>query len=417
MPVIKSKWSRKYNKCVKCGGTEYPHKGNGLCQRCYEKRARRRDTSHIKRDRRRSSASSKKVILESLTEEVLKKEYSVLGKSLIDIAREFNCTRQYIYRLLVKYGIARRTKSEARKIAIEQKKLKFEKEVDGHLETIYLGNWTVNRNFFKTWTPQMAYVLGFIFADGSLYEARKSCEISQNYPEILEKIKVLMSCDKKLYKNKNWPRGYIYHLDLTDKEIYEDLIKVGLTPSKSLNVKFPEMPTECIRHFIRGCWDGDGSIYYEKKTDKIRASYISGSLKFIEGMLDELVKAGFPERTIYTNRSKKKGKRPTIYSFKFHGFQCQQLCHYLYDNVPQSQYLKRKHDIFESCLKKPYKKGNYRVTRVRKISKLIRTFCVRYIDQGTWKSKYFLTDEEADKFSAKLLKLGKFVDSSIGRKT
>jgi hypothetical protein len=79
MPVLTSKWSIKYNRCVKCGGTEYPHKGNGLCQRCYEKRARRRDTSHIKRDRRRSSASSKKVILKSLTEEVLKKEYSVLG--------------------------------------------------------------------------------------------------------------------------------------------------------------------------------------------------------------------------------------------------------------------------------------------------------------------------------------------------
>jgi len=374
MPVLASKWSIKYNRCVKCGGTEYPHKGNGLCQRCYEKRARRRDTSHIKRDRRRSSASSKKVILESLTEEVLKKEYSVLDKSLIDIAREYNCTRQYIYKLLKKYGIVRRTKSEARKIAIKQKKLKFEKEVDGQLETVYLGDWTVNRDFFKTWTPQMAYVLGFIYADGSLDDGKKRnpeskttstsprCSISQKSPEILEKIKALMSCDKKLYKAKNRPRGYIYHLDLTDEEIYEDLLKLGLTPAKSLNVKFPEMPTECIRHFIRGCWDGDGSVYFEKRRPgEMRASFVSGSVQFIKRIVLELYKVGIGKDRLnnrfYKNHSIQ--EKLTIYRQPYKQARyirissktkCERLFHYFYDEVDESLYLKRKYEVFKKVL-------------------------------------------------------------------
>jgi hypothetical protein len=30
-------WSRKYERCVKCGGTEYPHQGHGLCYICYQR--------------------------------------------------------------------------------------------------------------------------------------------------------------------------------------------------------------------------------------------------------------------------------------------------------------------------------------------------------------------------------------------
>jgi hypothetical protein len=291
---------------------------------------------------------------------------------------------------LNKYGIPRRTLSEARKIAIERKKLKFEKEVDGELETVYLGGWTVNRDFFKTWTPQMAYVLGFIYADGTLDAGKKNtktkttiapprCSISQKSPEILEKIKVLMSCNRKLYKTKNRPRGYIYRLDLTDKEIYEDLLKVGLTPAKSLNVKFPEMPTECIRHFIRGCWDGDGSVYLEKRKDldykasvrlgkkveyvkdiRLGASFVSGSKEFIERIVLELYKVGVGrDRLIEPAFIKPREyliKGLTIYRYphkqaryiKMGGKKkCERLFHYFYDGVDESLYLKRKYEVFK----------------------------------------------------------------------
>ena len=32
----------------------------------------------------------------------------------------------------------------------------------------------INENFFKTWSPKMAYVLGFIIADGSAEDVRKT---------------------------------------------------------------------------------------------------------------------------------------------------------------------------------------------------------------------------------------------------
>jgi hypothetical protein len=32
----------------------------------------------------------------------------------------------------------------------------------------------INENFFKTWSPKMAYILGLIFADGAIEDVRNS---------------------------------------------------------------------------------------------------------------------------------------------------------------------------------------------------------------------------------------------------
>jgi intein/homing endonuclease len=35
---------------------------------------------------------------------------------------------------------------------------------------------------------------------------------------------------------------------------------MGMVPNKSLVLKFPDIPKEMYRHFIRGYFDGDGSL-------------------------------------------------------------------------------------------------------------------------------------------------------------
>ena len=361
------KWSTKYDKCVMCGEFKLRHVAGGLCEVCYENETRKRHESHIKRDKFGRPTSFRKGISERLTGELLEKEYTVMGKSLIDIAREYNCTKQYILKLLKKHNISRRTKAEARKLAIQRKKIGFEKEVDGQLETVYFENWTVNKDFFKSWTPQMAYVLGFIFTDGTLYEGKRrhprsksvstapGFQISQKFPEVLEKIKVLMSCDKRLYKRKNWPKGYLYTLDILNQDMYRDLLSLGLTLAKSKIVKFPEMPPEYIRHFIRGCWDGDGSVFLRTSSKMIRTSFNSGSKEFIEKMLFHLEKAGLPERTIY----KYKGRE--CYYFKFSHKDSIKLFHYFYDGVDSSMYLERKYKIFKTAADYFEKEGQHKL--------------------------------------------------------
>ena len=78
-----------------------------------------------------------------------------------------------------------------------------------------------------------------------------------------------MDCEAKLYFSKERVYGKIkagalYQFNISNEKIYDDVVSLGLTPNKSLTMQFPNMPNEFIRHFIRGCWDGDGSVFVDK---------------------------------------------------------------------------------------------------------------------------------------------------------
>ena len=136
-------------------------------------------------------------------------------------------------------------------------------------------------------------------------------------------------------------RGEIYQIRVQHNKVYDDLLKLGLTPNKSLTIKFPPIPPEHVRHFIRGCWDGDGSVYIDSGSGTIRASFVSGSYDFIQGMLNELEREGFRKRKPYELTRKSKS-----YYFRVTGSECNKLYHYLYDDVPPTKYLERKYEIF-----------------------------------------------------------------------
>ena len=61
-------------------------------------------------------------IIPLLTREKVEELYYKQKKSLQDIAKEYGCTRQWIFLLMEKYGLKRRTLSEATKEAIKQGK-------------------------------------------------------------------------------------------------------------------------------------------------------------------------------------------------------------------------------------------------------------------------------------------------------
>lgn len=332
-------WSRKYNKCIICGSVTRKHVAKGLCTKCYQFENEKKQKKHP----RTFGVATKTLKKEYIVEEYLNKK-----RSMGDIARDCYCTRQFIYKKIKSYNIPLRDKSSARKLALERKKLKFERiNENGKSHFVELQKLNFNVDFFSYWSPEMAWVLGLIFSDGTLKKTRPYFRIYQKEPEVLNKIKTLMKCNVKLiHRKKNSYKGVVsgdlFTLQIYNQKSYDDLLKLGLKPDKSLDIEFPQMPPEYVRHFIRGCWDGDGSVYIERERGKIRASYISGSFNFIKGMLYELEKAGLPKRTIYTTKRKNKS-----YYFRFHGSQCEKLYHYLYDNVPREQYLEIKHDIFE----------------------------------------------------------------------
>ncbi len=341
------KWSLKHEECINCGTTKITHAGRGLCRSCYNFNNENQTKDH----RRIRGIAGKK-----LTREYLVEEYLIKQKSLNDIAKECFCTRQFVYKKMREFKIPSRDQKTASALAYRKGKvIGTTIDEDGQKHTVIYQKKDVNEDFFSSWSNETVYVLGIIYSDGNVYQKGHyyKLSITQKEPELLNKIKFLMNCNAKLtFTKKRGVAGELYSLSVQNKKIYEDLIKLGLTPNKSLTTDFPNIPQEYVRHFVRGCWDGDGSVYIGTRSGSIRASFTSGSLNFIKGMLNELEKAGLKKRTIYTL----KRKNPSYY-FRFSGFsQCKDLYHYLYDDVPPEQYLERKCNVFKDYFEDRKKK-------------------------------------------------------------
>jgi hypothetical protein len=282
-----------------------------------------------------------------LTKEKLKKLYFKQNKSLEDIAKEYGCSRIHISKIMKKYGLIRRTQSMARIEAI--KKGKFEK----------LGYADFDERFFSKWSPGMAWALGLLFTDGQIHS--NVVEFASVDIDLLEKVRTLFQLSKPIQKRtQSYDKSkHIYAFAFSHPKIAEDLRKLGLHEKKSLDLIFPDVPEECMRHFIRGCWDGDGSIFFDQ--NRLVASYISGSKTFVERLVQELYNVGiyrlgkkFENDELWLEFADgrfplriHKDKRANAFYIKIQTREnIRKLFHYFYDGVEESVYLTRKYNIY-----------------------------------------------------------------------
>jgi len=125
----------------------------------------------------------------------------------------------------------------------------------------------------------MAYLLGLIYADGTIKDVRissRTCYIavSSNDLDLLEQVRKVLSSTHKIYTRKSrmvkfsdhkiYKCSTSYILRVGNKMIYQDLVNLGLTPRKSLKIQLPDVPVEYFNFFLRGYFDGDGSLYVTK---------------------------------------------------------------------------------------------------------------------------------------------------------
>ncbi|PAQ15481.1 hypothetical protein CD798_06755 [Bacillaceae bacterium SAOS 7] len=137
----------------------------------------------------------------------------------------------------------------------------------------------VNEDFFKTWTQEMAWVLGLFVADGTINKQVHSLSLTQKDERILRLVATCMEADYVLAPVA--PTRSTPTLIINSKEIKQDLKKLGITPNKSLTIPFPDVPDEFLPSFIRGVIDGDGWVDHEGYTMNIT----TGSQLFAEGLL------------------------------------------------------------------------------------------------------------------------------------
>ncbi len=160
---------------------------------------------------------------------------------------------------------------------------------------------TLNQDFFKKWSIEMAYVLGFFAADGSmLINKRGSCfiEFTSTDKILLEHIQKASGSNHGIsvrpFRNQNWKEQY--RLQIGSKEWFGDLTAHGFTQHKSSTLTFPNIPDKYLGSFVRGYFDGDGCVYLNELqfADRHRKRWIlmtlftSGSRDFLEELLARL---------------------------------------------------------------------------------------------------------------------------------
>jgi hypothetical protein len=180
----------------------------------------------------------------------------------------------------------------------------------------------VNHHFFSAWNPEMAYVLGFWFADGWMSQPDKDCHITFVTKDLahLQLIQRTMQSEQAIYARSDGCSS----LTMGSKQLWHDLFNLGGLPAKSLIVDMPYIPQDVVRHFIRGFIDGDGSLYWETVPRKRPMLSILGGISFLERLtliIDEETGVGMARVWGYAHRT------PTI---AYTGIKAKVLAKWLY---------------------------------------------------------------------------------------
>ena len=218
--------------------------------------------------------------------------------------------------------------------------------------------YPIQEDFFdKIDTEEKAYILGLLYADGYNNTDRNSVNLGlkESDKEILDKITNLIQPTKPLqYVDTSASRKNIgfensqneYRLVIANKHISERLVELGCGKAKTHNLIFPteeQVPSHLIRHFVRGYFDGDGSV----SGDKQKQFCFVGTIDFLLPLQQILVKELNFSKTKLDRRHKDIDNN--IRSLRYCGVnQCITFRDWLYKDA--TIYLERKKNIFDSYI-------------------------------------------------------------------
>ena len=202
--------------------------------------------------------------------------------------------------------------------------------------------------FDKINTEEKAYFLGFLYADGYNNTDRNSVNLSlkEDDKEILEILNNLLQPNKPLqyveFKAANFSNQY--RLVIANKHISQKLVELGCGKAKTHTLTFPtkeQVPSHLIRHFVRGYFDGDGSV----SGDKQKQFCFVGTIDFLLPLQQILIKELNLSKTKLDCRHK--GRDNEIRSLRYCGInQCIKFRDWLYEGA--TIYLERKKNMFDT---------------------------------------------------------------------
>lgn len=187
----------------------------------------------------------------------IKEHYMNTNKSVKEVSNDFGLSHTSVLYRLKKEGIDTKTR---RKFSIDDN---FFEEID---------------NQYK------AYSAGFIFADGynNTDNGRISISIVAEDSDVLEKINSCCNNENTIKEKEiNNGRNQV-QTTLSSSQLSNDLENMGCIKNKSLSLTYPSkhIPYKLNKDFLRGYFDGDGSISFNRKANSYLFS-LCGTKEFL----------------------------------------------------------------------------------------------------------------------------------------
>lgn len=251
--------------------------------------------------------------------------------SLQKISKNFNSSPLTIRNILVENNI-------------EIRDCKIATAIKNNQDRFTNRKYHLNYNYFDNLNSYNSYVLGFIMADGGVYNGRLKIQLQESDYKMLEYIKKQLEYTGEISYviNKIKEKEYkTCKLSISSIDLCEKLKEYGIIENKSLIVKFPKnIPNEYEIDFIKGYFDGNG---FTKSGKYLRCGFCSGSKEMMHDINKILQKYGLSNRTIH----KKRGFN--TYTIEYSSKECK-IIYDLFYIKSNTFSLSRKKNVFESHL-------------------------------------------------------------------
>jgi len=284
-----------------------------------------------------------------MNKEEIKKLY-LSGMEIKNIAELFNSDYKTIWRILKKLDV-----KIVRKV----------KELD--------------HNFFENFTIESCYWAGFIAADGCVSDKGLFITLWKNDIHHIGLFRKNIKSNTEISENvKTQKSGKVTEncgISLYSPKIVKDLfINFNIVRNKSKIIEPPlKIPNDLIKHYIRGYFDGDGSISWHKHNNTPRIEFATGSknlIKWIKLILEENIEILGRPKILIDNKW-------GIYKLDYMGKQIVEVMKWLYEGSNEEIRLKRKYKRYTDYEKKVNEKelkikskNNEIIKRNEKIIKL-----------------------------------------------
>jgi len=162
------------------------------------------------------------------------------------------------------------------------------------------GTNSAKADFFRTWSPEMAWLLGYTWADGCIY--RQKLGLKRKTPSCLlqyackEEDRELVDLARSLLESKHTVSNYVdaeghssVKIGIVSTQLVEDLEKLGIRERKSyLNLPFNPPPRQFLSDFVRGYLEGDGVINLGNQDKARNRVLLLGTYSWVTGLQSHL---------------------------------------------------------------------------------------------------------------------------------